>query len=66
MENQSFLNMSFVGVIVTPLGKFFSYKSAAIAENTTVYKLKKKIRDNELYQFIPKKSIPQGWLDECI
>lgn len=60
------LNMSFAGVIVTPFGKFFSYKSAALAENTTIYKLKKKILTDNLYQFVPKKEIPQEWLDECI
>jgi len=60
-------NPSFLGMIITPNGKYFYYTDAAKTENTSAFKLKSKIknRDNGYY-FIPKKDIPKEWLDECL
>lgn len=66
-KSNPMLNPSFSGIVITPIGEFLSYKSAAKAENTTPYKLRRKIDSNlSGYQFIPKKEIPKEWLEECL
>jgi len=66
-KNDPTKNVSFVGLIITPIGKFLSYTSAAKAENTTPCKLKTKINKNiSGYSFIPKKEIPEEWLNQCL
>lgn len=66
-KNNPTKNPSFLGMVITPFGKFTSYVDAAKRENISTFKLKAKIEKNiDGYYFIPKKEIPNEWLKICL